>query len=138
MVKGFSKVQTEAFNRKLVGILVASIGLLLIFGIGILAKFADLAVVRQKIKLNSTIEHTTRRVSGMATCLPQKSNSSVSAQECIVGLRTQDGDYYAVGVSDRNFLDLYGEIGSGEFEVEGEFIEAGTGETYDIVGTIIP
>ncbi|MBS7346113.1 MAG: hypothetical protein KIG14_00155 [Candidatus Sacchiramonaceae bacterium] len=140
MIKGFSKAQTEAFNRKLVGVLVAAVGILLVFGVGIVARFADLAIVRQKIKSNSTIEHTTRKISGMATCLPQKSsqdNRDVT-QECAVGIRTQDGDYYAVGSNGGNPIDLYGEIGSGEFEVEGEFIKAGTEETYDIIGTIIP
>ncbi len=137
-IKGFTKPQAEAFHRKLVGTLVAVIGIVLIFGVGIVIRFADLAVIRHKIGLNSNIERESITVSGAAACLPLRAGAENKDADCVLGIKTDDGDYYAIDGDRSNPLNLYGEIGSKGFEVKGELIEAGPEESYDIIGTVIP
>ena len=138
MIKGFTKPQTEAFHRKLVGALVAVIDPVFVYGIGVVVRFADLAIVRHKIGLSSKIERETVTVSGAAACLPIRSGAESDDGGCVLGIRTADGDYYALGGNRDNPLNIYGEIGSEGLEVKGEFIEAGPEESYDIIGTVIP
>lgn len=136
-MKQISDNQKDAFNRKLTGVLIIVIGIVLIFGVAILARFGDLAIVRKKLFNNNSAEKSNYvKISGTPTCLKYKPKYiKEQSSKCNLGIKTSDNEYYAIS-GGTNPLDLYGEIGASEFEVSGTLIEAGSDEKYDIVGTI--
>jgi hypothetical protein len=113
------------------------IGLVLIFGVALLARFADLAVVRNKLQVEGeSKKNNSITISGQTTCLPLRQGRKASGN-CELGIKTDSGEYYAVN-SIQNPLEIYGEVGSSTVEISGELVKAGSDENYDIVGTIIP
>lgn len=137
--KKITNSQKETVNRKITGLLVVFLGVIMIVGVSFLARFADLAVVRDKIKNKSVDKDKIVKISGTPACLPIKSQykeEDNSNSNCQLGLKSDSGEYYAL--YGQNSLSLYGEIGASTFEIEGELIDAGKAEKYDISGTIIP
>lgn len=135
-MKQFSEKQTDNFNRKLTGFLVVIVGIILIFAIALLAKVGDLTLLNRKLNSDKESSSDMVTVKGTPTCLTLKSKSTSSNKRCEVGIKADDGKFYAISNSG-NSLNLYSEIGSSGFEVSGEFIKAGEEEKYDIVGTIV-
>ena len=134
-MKKLTNEKIDQINRKTTGILIMVIGLILIFAVALLAKFADLAVIREKLNLTSSITKYSITIKGQTSCLPLK-ESETSSGSCELGLKSEDGKYYAINGSNSP-LDLYSEAGSPTVEITGELIEAGPDEKYNIVGTII-
>lgn len=131
-MKELKDFQIEAIHRKVSGSLIVMLGIVLVAGIGLAAKFGDLAFRQQQIA-NQTKTKTKEEItiSGVPACLPLKSGEKV--EKCEYGIKTSDGKYYAVS----NFSDFYGEAGASGVNVTGKLIKAGEGEKFDIVGTII-
>ena len=136
-MKKLTNEKIDQINRKSTGILIMVIGLVLIFGVALLARFADLAVVRNKLQVEGeSKKNNSITISGQTTCLPLRQGRKASGN-CELGIKTDSGEYYAVN-SIQNPLEIYGEVGSSTVEVSGELVKAGSDENYDIVGTIIP
>ena len=132
-MRALKDFQVESIHRKLSFRLVLLGGVVLVAGIGIIAKFADIQFVNSKIDKSSHAKNKTITISGDLACLPLKDSSS-KPTNCELGVKTPDG-YYAVSGSAIPFA--YGEAGSSGIELSGEFIPAGDQEKHDIVGTII-
>ena len=136
-MKKLTNEKIDQINRKSTGILIMVIGLVLIFGVALLARFADLAVVRNKLQVEGeSKKNNSITISGQTTCLPLRQGKKASGN-CELGIKTDSGEYYAVN-SIQNPLEIYGEVGSSTVEISGELVKAGSDENYDIVGTIIP
>ena len=136
-MKKLTYEKIDQINRKSTGILIMVIGLVLIFGVALLARFADLAVVRNKLQVEGeSKKNNSITISGQTTCLPLRQGRKASGN-CELGIKTDSGEYYAVN-SIQNPLEIYGEVGSSTVEISGELVKAGSDENYDIVGTIIP
>ena len=136
-MKKLTNEKIDQINRKSTGILIMVIGLVLIFGVALLARFADLAVVRNKLQVEGeSKKNNSITISGQTTCLPLRLGRKASGN-CELGIKTDSGEYYAVN-SIQNPLEIYGEVGSSTVEISGELVKAGSDENYDIVGTIIP
>ena len=136
-MKKLTNEKNDQINRKSTGILIMVIGLVLIFGVALLARFADLAVVRNKLQVEGeSKKNNSITISGQTTCLPLRQGRKASGN-CELGIKTDSGEYYAVN-SIQNPLEIYGEVGSSTVEISGELVKAGSDENYDIVGTIIP
>ncbi|MBP9489687.1 hypothetical protein KBE46_03375 [Candidatus Saccharibacteria bacterium] len=136
-MKKLTNEKIDQINRKSTGILIMVIGLVLIFGVALLARFADLAVVRNKLQVEGeSKKNNSITISGQTTCLPLRQGRKASGN-CELGIKTDSGEYYAVN-SIQNPLEIYGEVGSSTVEISGELVKAGSDENYDIVGTIIP
>ena len=136
-MKKLTNEKIDQINRKSTGILIMVIGLVLIFGVALLARFADLAVVRNKLQVEGeSKKNNSITISGQTTCLPLRQGRKASGN-CELGIKTDSGEYYAVN-SIKNPLEIYGEVGSSTVEISGELVKAGSDENYDIVGTIIP
>ena len=136
-MKKLTNEKIDQINRKSTGILIMVIGLVLIFGVALLARFADLAVVRNKLQVEGeSKKNNSITISGQTTCLPLRQGRKASGN-CELGIKTDSGEYYAVN-SIQNPLEIYGEVGSSTVEISGELVKAGSDENYDMVGTIIP
>ena len=136
-MKKLTNEKIDQINRKSTGILIMVIGLVLIFGVALLARFADLAVVRNKLQVEGeSKKNNSITISGQTTCLPLRQGRKASGN-CELGIKTDSGEYYAVNCI-QNPLEIYGEVGSSTVEISGELVKAGSDENYDIVGTIIP
>ena len=136
-MKKLTNEKIDQINRKSTGILIMVIGLVLIFGVALLARFADLAVVRNKLQVEGeSKKNNSITISGQTTCLPLRQGRKASGN-CELGIKTDSGEYYAVN-SIQNPVEIYGEVGSSTVEISGELVKAGSDENYDIVGTIIP
>ena len=136
-MKKLTNEKIDQINRKSTGILIMVIGLVLIFGVALLARFADLAVVRNKLQVEGeSKKNNSITISGQTMCLPLRQGRKASGN-CELGIKTDSGEYYAVN-SIQNPLEIYGEVGSSTVEISGELVKAGSDENYDIVGTIIP
>ena len=136
-MKKLTNEKIDQINRKSTGILIMVIGLVLIFGVALLARFADLAVVRNKLQVEGeSKKNNSITISGQTTCLSLRQRRKASGN-CELGIKTDSGEYYAVN-SIQNPLEIYGEVGSSTVEISGELVKAGSDENYDIVGTIIP
>lgn len=140
-IKEITKIQNESLNRKTTGFLIAFLGLIMIVGVSFLARFADLAIFRGQIKAKSDNQKAKIiRINGTPACLPLKAsgddNITIENNSCELGLKSDDGKYYALNKTNDGF-DLYGQVGTNSFEVEGEFIKAGDSEPYAIEGTIL-
>ena len=127
-MKELKDFQVEAIHRKVSGSLIITLGIVLIAGIGFVAKFGDLAFKQQRIKIKSEEEVT---ISGVPACLPLKNKEK--AESCEYGIKTSDGKYYAVS----NLANFYGEAGVDGVSVTGKLIKAGSSEKFDIAGTIM-
>ncbi|MDO4872027.1 MAG: hypothetical protein Q4A27_01180 [bacterium] len=138
-IRALKDFQIEAIHRKISFLLVIILGILLISGVGIVAKFSDLAFIRGII-FHKAAENSKREVvtiAGVPSCLKLKSGEETT--HCEYGIRTSEGKYYALTNSGNNPINLYGEAGSAEgVEITGELTPAGEKEKYDIVGTITP
>lgn len=136
-MKELKDFQIEKIHRRVSSVLVIFLGLVLVAGIAIVAKFGDLSFeklnIAQKSKHNSQYE--VRTISGVPTCLPLKSGDATTA--CEYGIKASDGKFYALSSGGSNPVTLYGEAGSADgLEISGEFIPASADEKFDIVGTI--
>ena len=95
-MKKLTNEKIDQINRKSTGILIMVIGLVLIFGVALLARFADLAVVRNKLQVEGeSKKNNSITISGQTTCLPLRQGRKASGN-CELGIKTDSGEYYAV------------------------------------------
>lgn len=133
-MKALKNFQIEAIHRKLSFGLVLFGGIVLIAGLSIIAKFADIQFLNSKIEhKNSQSKNKIVTVSGSLACLPLKDSAS-ETKDCELGVKSSDG-YYAVSGS--GLQSVYGEAGGAGIEISGELIPAGPQEKHDIIGTVV-
>ena len=90
-MKKLTNEKIDQINRKTTGILIMVIGLILIFAVALLAKFADLAVIREKLNLTSSITKDSITIKGQTSCLPLK-DSETSSGSCELGLKSETAE----------------------------------------------
>lgn len=136
-MKPLKDFQIEKIHRRLSFGLVIFLALVLVAGIGILAKFGDLSFAEMNIakKSSENSKREFRTISGIPSCLPLKSGDT--GRKCEYGIKTKDGLFYALSNNQFNSKSLTGEAGANGIEITGEFIPASQSEEYDIVGTIV-
>lgn len=134
-MKELKDFQVEAINRKVAFGLVIVAALVAVAGLGLVARFGDIAFWNSKAENRKVVSHKKMTVSGSLTCLALKSGEKTS--DCQWGIKDSKGQIYAISDSSSKLTNVYGEAGSTGVEISGEFIPAGDGEKYDITGTIV-
>lgn len=88
----------------------------------------------------SIIASTTQQVTvkGVSVCLPHKDTSGPTTMECAIGIKTVDGNYYALDTTNGAYQGLPAHV---EIVVKGEFtpiemISSNLGKIYNIKGII--
>ena len=118
----------DSRNRSLV--LLVAISIIVVATLAVLYALSD-----KTDKSQTQLKEGKVTVEGTALCLPHRDTSATQTTECAIGIKTKDGQYYALKDSDPEYKNISKISTSKKIKVEGTFKKQAN-QVYPITGFI--